>query len=101
MLNLISGILKLAIFAAIVLILGNTIRWRGHTISDEIRTRVSHAEQVFGDSPAARATSHVAIKATSRSSSSRFNPEAEQISPSERQKLKALIQELNGSRRHD
>jgi len=101
MLKLISGILKLAIFAAIILVLGNTIKWRGHTISDEIRTRVSHAEQVFGDMPAARATSRVALKATSHASSSRTHPEAEQISPSERQKLKALIQELNGSRRHD
>jgi len=98
MLKLIFGVFQLAIFAAIVLVLGNFVKWHGHTISDEIKTRVSHAEQIFGETQT-KPIPRAAVKTTRTNSSLRI--EGEQISPSERQKLKALIQELNSSRSRD
>lgn len=92
MLKAIGWMLKLAVFSLVVLILGNYVRWpsSGRTISDEVRTHLSHAERS-------------AVAGQVREWAGKVTEDArkgiqEEISPSERQKLNTLIRELNGSR---
>jgi hypothetical protein len=95
MLRLLSFLIKLSIFGVVILMLGHVVTWKGKTISDQVKTQMSHAERMdlVGQ-----------VKTwTNDTLSSEASPRAkqkkdEQISPTERQKLKALIQELNGRR---
>jgi hypothetical protein len=45
MLKLITGSIKFAIFAVIILVLGNWIHWSGSTLSDHIKTHMSQVER--------------------------------------------------------
>jgi hypothetical protein len=145
MLRLIGWIIKCSLFAAIILVLGSLIHWRGRTVSDQLKLQLSHAEHLGGlvhkaesmamgfpnPAPESARTRHrlpVAAEAlrgsaageravaprhltstsnisnisnTARTASTGSTPTApapEQIAPSERQKLRALIRELNGAR---
>jgi hypothetical protein len=72
--------MKIAAFSLGILVLGHLVSWDGRTVSDQIKSQLSHAESWAehkvdvirnGDHP------------------------RETISPSERQKLRQLIRELN------
>jgi uncharacterized membrane protein len=114
MFKAIGWLIKTALFAGLVLVIGNLVNWRGRTISDQVKTQLSHAERTelgeklkdwTSDSRAykddlVRETTHEAKKLT------RWRPHAavtaseegepgEQLPSSERQKLRALIRELN------
>ena len=122
MIKLFGSLLKFALFSIGVLILGNWIRWDGKTVSDQIQTRVSHAENsdmaekvkswskeliddtkkasshsakksIHGAAAPSGASTHETVSAHSISNEIR-NP-SEEIPPTERQKLRALIRELN------
>jgi hypothetical protein len=45
MLRAVRFTLKLALFAVVVLVLGNWIHWKGHSVSDQVRIQMSHAER--------------------------------------------------------
>jgi hypothetical protein len=108
-------ILKAALFSALVLVLGNVIRWNGKTISDQVKTKVSHAEH-------ARITEQMkgwakGLTSDAKMGSTRKSRSEEGISPirqvaheereardvreeipsSERQKLRALIRDLKAT----
>lgn len=99
MLKLVGFCLRVLIFSIAILVLGNWLRWDGKTLSDQIKHQMSHAES----SRFAGAVRDWAEKVTHDTRSSlpksldHSDPEEEDISPSERQKLKALIRELNSS----
>lgn len=98
-------VVKVAVFSLIVLALGNWIHWRGRTISDQVNTNISHAEQLTGE-VAENAKTWVVQKKKQAENAlgdvSRKTQEApEHIAPSERQKLRALIRELNGTQKRD
>ena len=131
MIKLFGNLIKFAIFSIAVLILGNYVRWDGKTVSDQIQTRVSHAEnsdmaakikiwskeliedakkapthstsQVYSkkQSRAVTATAGASTHAASTTSSvsqavsNEIQNPSEEIPPTERQKLRALIRELN------
>ena len=108
MLKLVGFFFKLATFAALILVLGNWIEWDGKTISDQVRLKMSHAER----SPAISSIRHWAEKIThdahkgiqrklDHTTDNSRSTEEEEILPSERQKLKALIRELNGSHKRN
>jgi len=98
MFNLIGWMIKISVFAAIILVLGNVIRWHGHTVSDEIKTQISHAEK----SPLGSRAQEILDKSLPQQRSPARHPmTVEKISTTEQQKLKALIRELNSSRSHD
>src|SRR6185312_9150448 len=98
MLKALGWTLKIAMFAALVLVLGNYIHVGGRTVSDQVRTGLAHAER----SDLASDVKDWATRLTkdARKGASRHAREAE-IPSSEKQKLRDLIRELNSSRGHD
>lgn len=113
MLRPIFWVVKVAVFSIIVLALGNWIHWRGRTISDQVKTNISHAEQLTGEMTENAKTwvvekkrqaenALVDAKESAQDSIKEKTQDApERIAPSERQKLRALIRELNGTRKRD
>lgn len=122
MLDLVGRCLKFALFVFAVLAAGSWIEWRGRTLSDHVATSLSQARQV-GVPAVGAAASGLAERAkevaagfslrdargkpapasTGRTKARTPAPaEAEagahEIPESERQKLRSLIRELNGSR---
>jgi hypothetical protein len=93
--------IKVVFFSVIVLILGNWLRWDGKTISDQVKLRMSHAERsnLLGVVRNwADEVTHDARKGIQKKLNySRASEEEEEIPSSEKQKLKALIRELNSS----
>jgi len=103
MLRLIGLLIRLAIFSAFVLILGNWVKWDGKTISDQVRIGMSHAEETDVIEKIrgwAQQVTHDAHKGF-RNKLHRTEEDREEIPASERQKLKALIRELNSARSTD
>ncbi len=45
MFKLIGWIIKTALFAALILVVGQIIQWNGKSVSDQIKTGLSHAER--------------------------------------------------------
>lgn len=105
MLKTIGFCLKLTVFSFLVLILGNWLRWNGRTISDQVKLRMAHAERTdLYETVRGWATTVTsdAKKGVQKRLERASGPQAqEEISSSERQKLKALIRELNSSRKKD
>jgi hypothetical protein len=110
-LKLIGTIFRTVSFAATVLVLGSYLRWGDHTVSDQIRLTLSHAERSPVIAPVVhslgewtRLLSHDVTKLFKKklnlgSHTSHETDEPEEVSLSERQKLRALIIELNRSHR--
>jgi len=106
MLKLLGYCIKIALFTVIVLILGNWVRWDGKTISDQIKVRMSHAEKsgVFDE---ARTWTEKLTLDAKKGIQKKLNQVSNQVSieedipASEKQKLKALIRELNSSHKKD
>lgn len=114
MLRLIGFFIKLCLFSAFVLFLGNVIHYRGRTLSDQVRTSMAQVERQvervdpttlnsvrqwskkldFDSEPAKKSAKIGKI----RTASGAQKEEPDRIPLSERQKLRALIRELNGSR---
>ena len=105
MLRAFFWVLKVAVFSLIVLALGNWIHWRGRTISDQVKVNISHAEQLTGE-VADNAKTWVEEKKKQAENAlgeakEKAQEAPEHIAPSERQKLRALIRELNGTKKRD
>jgi len=109
MLKAIGYLIKLTVFSVLVLVLGNWLRWDGKSISDQIKTRMAHAEKenilnTVQDTVRgwAEKVTHDARKGYRKKleQPTAIAPQ-EEISSSERQKLKALIRELNSSHKKD
>lgn len=108
MFKLLGIIIKSGIFALIVLVLAHVVKVGDQTISDQVKTKLSHAErsEIAGKvrswagkvSDDARQGFKTQMKHTGQAPRAAAAP-AENISSSERQKLKDLLQELNGSSR--
>lgn len=116
MFRLIGFLLKAAFVTALILVLGQVVRWEGRTISDQIKTRLAKAEE----SPLVEKVSGWAESwVTERKTAARRAPQlgekprpavadrpiaatdpgdGGEIPSSERQKLRELIRELNGRR---
>jgi hypothetical protein len=105
MLKLIGFCLKLAAFSVIILILGNWIRWDGRTISDQVKLRMSHAERTNWAGTvrnwAERVTHDAREGMQKKKENTNSSEPQEELTSSERQKLKALIRELNSSHKRD
>jgi hypothetical protein len=89
MLRFVFRLFALAVFALSAIIAANFIKWHGRTVSDQLKTQLSHSDVALVKKVGALVAPN-----------NRAN-HGEKIDSSERQKLKALIQELNSSRRHD
>jgi hypothetical protein len=100
MFKLIGLLFKIAIFGVVVLIIGNTVHWGGRTISDQIRIGLSSAQKsTMGKQVQGWATGFVneARKGSLQAAPGQQEaPDSENIPHSERQKLRALIKEING-----
>jgi len=108
MLRSIGWLIKVCFFSLIVLILGQLIHWGNRTVSDEIKQQMAHAEQtqsyktfknwsktlVQDAKEGARRKWNSFFLNSTQNEMQSFSEEDE-ISSSEKQKLKALIQELN------
>jgi len=44
MFKAIGWLIKLTVFAGIILVLGNMLHWRGHTVSDQVKTSLASAQ---------------------------------------------------------
>jgi hypothetical protein len=101
MLKALGYLFKIALFSIFILILGNAVHWEGRTISDQVKLRMSHAErsQVYGSVRNwAEKLTLDAKKGAARKADQVID---EEIPHSERQKLRALIRELNNSHKAD
>lgn len=100
MFKLMGLLLKIAIFGVVVLVIGNTVHWGGRTISDQIRIGVSSAQKsAVGKQVQSWATGFLneARKGSLQAAPGQQEaPDSENIPHSERQKLRALIKEING-----
>ena len=107
MLNAIKSMIKILFFSIIVLVIGNWIHWNGRTVSDQIKVQMSNAErsdvfhrfQSWSKTLAddAKKRIHPQNKSNLKSSDS-LN--IDEIPPTEREKLRALIRDLNHAQ-HD
>src|SRR4051812_19564944 len=103
MLRLMWSIVKLCLFAIVVLAAGNLVHWRGRTLSDQVRFGLSQAEHSIApaltipDLKKLGAPGSLFRKPLQESS----DAGSDEVAPSERQKLRALIRELNRSRSPD
>ena len=101
MLKFFGFVLKLGALSLIVLILGNLIHWKGRTISDQVKSQMSQAQRLELVGQVKHWSNKVVHDANVGGSSIgnsrvRANRESQEILPSERQKLRQLIRELNG-----
>jgi polyisoprenoid-binding protein YceI len=118
MLKLFGFAFKLALFSVVVLILGNKVHWKGRSLAEQVNAQMAHAEksEIAGQmknwagslsTEARDVVRTTAAKATSATEISRSasgvseSGISEKIPPSERQKLRALIRELNGPHGRD
>lgn len=109
MIRAISFVFKFLIFSALVLVLGNWIKVGNKTISDQVKTEMAQAERsefvgkVRGWANRISQDSRLGqlkkIQLNEKSASPE-NRVTENITPSERQKLKSLIEELNRPNGH-
>lgn len=104
MLKTIGSCIKFLLFSLVILILGNWIKWEGKTISDQVKIKMAHTEpahimnQVRGW---AEKITYDARKGIQKKLVSADESDDSEIPSSERQKLKALIQELNSTHKKD
>lgn len=108
MLSVIRTIFNVIFFSTIVLILGNRIYWGGRTISDQVRIGMAHAERSDILQSVRSWAERLAQDARKGFMISPNSPQVrgaddipENITPSERSKLRALIQELNRTHQKD
>lgn len=101
MLKLMGWMMKCTILSIVVLVLGNWVQWDGKTVSDQIKTQLSHAEKSewAGDVRhwASQVTQDARVGIQKKSSyvTRSTHSNDEEITASERQKLRSLIRELN------
>lgn len=110
MFKAIGWLIKVSIFVVLVLILGNWLEFRGKTVSDQVKTHLSHAERSefahklrswAGDlTEDARVGAPRKISSETRTGSGAARS-GEDLPSAERQKLRALIRELNHSEKRD
>lgn len=107
MLKFLGWMIKVSLALALVLFGAHFLKWDGITISDQIRTHLSHAEtpDLVGTAKhwVKRSTASVTKKtrqiSTSAPDSEQKDSERDEISATERQRLRNLIQDLNTSHR--
>ncbi len=100
MFQLATWIFKTTVFAIVVLILGHYVKLNGQSVSDQVRTQLSFAERILsGGSHKFRELSagvnRDARDGAGQSRRPQTSQSAEKIPPSERQRLRALLQELS------
>jgi hypothetical protein len=114
MLKLVSMLIKLALFSVLILVLGHYIHMDGRTVSDHVKSHLSQAEgstiarqlRTWAGSLAEDARSgHSRISGVAQGLENKVGMKVEdnirtssaaaERAPSERQKLRALIRELN------
>lgn len=93
MLSLIGKIIKIAGFSLLIIVLSNILYWDGRTISDQVRHSLAQAKRV--DFGIVKNWSEGAKKTIQRGSLALPSSSITDIQPTERQKLRALIRELN------
>lgn len=102
MFKIVGFFLKLTVFSLLVLVIGNWLRWDGITISDQIKLKMSHAEDT-GLFDSVRDWADQLTHDAKRGFHKKLGQisSQEEIPSSERQKLRALIRELNSSHKKD
>jgi hypothetical protein len=108
MLKLLSLAAKISLFALAVLILGNRLHWGGRTVSDQVRVGMAHAERShwvgtlrgWAEKMIQDVRKGYSQKPRSGALNEKVALSEEEIAPYERQRLRALIKELNGPARN-
>ena len=108
MLKFVKTLIKIALFSILVLVIGNLVRWKGKTISDQVQTQISHAERTGTEvgeklpkeikkwsSGVVRSTRSVVQQAKQSPHLQKIRTQMEDVSVVERKKLRAFIQDLN------
>jgi hypothetical protein len=108
MLKLISALIKWSFFAFAILVAGNIFQWRGKTISDQIKTHMAQVESAswltriresgvrLAQTLANDAKSGIQNVSPSKQWSRSVGTEPkEAIHPTEQEKLRSLIRDLN------
>ena len=98
MLKLIGYLIKVAVFSVFILVLGNMVHWEGKTISDQVKLRMFHAERSDVYETVRSWAGKLTLDAKKGAPKRENRLNEDEIPHSERQKLNALIRELNNSR---
>jgi hypothetical protein len=101
MLKTIGFCVKFIVFSILVLVLGNRLHWNGKTISDQVKIGMSHAEESNVWDSVHKFTKQLSQDAREGFVKRPQNAASDDISPTERQKLRALIRELNTTHKKD
>ena len=107
MLKLIGFCIRKILFAILILILGNTVHWDGRTLSEQVRLTMASTERSewmdtlrgWAKRVTVDAQKGIQKKADTVPTINRA-AESDEIPSSEKQKLRALIRELNTSRKN-
>jgi hypothetical protein len=104
MFNAIGVFFRIIFFSTVVLVLGNWLHWGGRTVSDQVRIGMAHAERSDLFHKVQNWANHITQDARKgfqiapfSGNSKGSSPLSDEITSSERAKLRALIQELNSS----
>jgi hypothetical protein len=95
MLKLGGLLMKFTFFSILVLVLGNALHWRGRTISDQVRIHMAHAERTELYETVKAWAERITLDAKKGATKRANQMTIEEIPATERQKLNALIRELN------
>lgn len=93
-------VIKLTLFALIIVIVANLIQWKGITISDQIKLQMAKTEQAEVVSQVKAWTKQLTRDAREgvlerSKNSEETNQTSETFSPSEKEKLRSLLNDLN------
>lgn len=105
MLKLLYHCIKTILFAIIILVLGNWLKWDGKTLSEQVKEQMTHPNYVNYFKRFQQKSSdlfndlHHTAPHNTHETRTPARSAYEEISPSEKQKLRALIQELNASKK--
>ncbi len=122
MIRLFGLFVKFSLFVVFILVLGSWLTWDGKTVSDQVKTQLSHAEnsdtaykvrhwtrEAYESAKEFTESAFKSKKSSPKKTETRREPNAslnssnnsseapETIPSTERQKLRALIKELNHS----
>lgn len=100
MFRFLSSMIKFCLFAAMILVIGQLVQWKGKTVSDQIKTSLSSAESTVKKSDLIKRFREWTSDPKMSQDEIRDSARVDRILPSERQKLRTLIREL-GARRSD
>ena len=99
MIRLVISLVKVSIFALVVLVLSHILKWNGKSLSDQVRDQMIQAEKspvLYDLKEWSSKTFHQAVKrGKEKLSAASKNHESDDLSPEEQKQLRELLKQLD------